>query len=173
MKKTGKFCSACKYKNPQDAIFCAYCGTPFSDEDSPNTTRRVAESTTTPTNELVSRQAQAEGKPEAGISFYVLGDPHPIESRNETIVVLGRRADTSIIDETLLDLSTYGAFAMGVSRRHAVVQKNNNGYEIADMDSANGTWLNEQRMVPKKFYPLHSGARIRLGKLVLLVACHQ
>jgi pSer/pThr/pTyr-binding forkhead associated (FHA) protein len=41
------------------------------------------------------------------------------------------------------------------------------GCEIINLDSTNGTWLNELRLVPNKPYPLTSGAQIRLGRMHL------
>ena len=71
--------------------------------------------------------------------------------------------------EETVDLTPYGAFASGVSRRHAMVRRKKNGFEIIDLDSTNGSWLNEKRMTPTKAYPLPSGAMIRLGQLRLQV----
>jgi len=43
------------------------------------------------------------------------------------------------------------------------------GYEILDLDSANGTWLNNERLTPHKHYPLTSGSHLRLGGMHLFV----
>ncbi len=48
----------------------------------------------------------------------------------------------------------------GVSRRHARVVPVGNGWAIEDLGSANGTWLEDQRVVRAD---LHNGDRIRLG----------
>lgn len=47
-----------------------------------------------------------------------------------------------------------------VSRRHAKFEKTESGYEVTDLDSTNGTWINEQRVESTK---LKSGDRIRIG----------
>jgi pSer/pThr/pTyr-binding forkhead associated (FHA) protein len=40
---------------------------------------------------------------------------------------------------------------------------------LVDLNSANGTWLNGERLAPTKKYDLPSGAVIQLGRLKLLV----
>lgn len=166
MSKSGKFCAACKNKNPFDAVFCAYCGAPFLDDQSPRTTRRVTENVAFSERDAEILEAIT---PPPGIVFYVYGESAPMEPRMDEELVLGRKTDNAPGQESLVDLSPYGAFAMGVSRRHARIRKIAIGYEITDLDSSNGTWLNEHRIVPNKPYILDSGAKIRVGKLILVV----
>src|SRR5262245_27431712 len=52
----------------------------------------------------------------------------------------------------------------GVSRFHAEIRRTGAGYLIADLESRNGTWVDDQR-VPK--LPLVSGMKIALGPYVL------
>ncbi|MGD2179973.1 PrsW family glutamic-type intramembrane protease [Lusitaniella coriacea] len=57
-----------------------------------------------------------------------------------------------------LDSSLY----TGVSRRHFALHSRENKWEICDLNSANGTYLNGQRLHQRKI--LHPGDSIRLGK---------
>lgn len=50
-----------------------------------------------------------------------------------------------------------------ISRQHAVIERAEEGYYIADQGSTNGTWVNEQR-VERQF--LTPGDRVRLGSVV-------
>jgi pSer/pThr/pTyr-binding forkhead associated (FHA) protein len=50
-----------------------------------------------------------------------------------------------------------------------MIRRKKTGYEIIDLDSTNGTWLNEKRLTPTKAYELQNGATIRLGQLRLQV----
>jgi pSer/pThr/pTyr-binding forkhead associated (FHA) protein len=50
-----------------------------------------------------------------------------------------------------------------------MIRRKGDGYEILDMGSTNGTWLNQYLLLPDKPYPLKSGTQIRLGRLSLLV----
>ena len=52
-----------------------------------------------------------------------------------------------------------------VSRRHAEVRLNSNGYQIVDLGSANGTYVNDQAVDRTV---LHPGDRVQLGQTVML-----
>lgn len=54
-----------------------------------------------------------------------------------------------------------------VSRRHATILTRESDYLIADEASANGTYLNNEKLIPKEEYPLKSGDKVRLGQLEL------
>ena len=62
---------------------------------------------------------------------------------------------------------------MGISRHHAKIQRVAGGYEITDLESTNGTWVNEKRLTPNKPYPLSSGCLLRLGRMRLYVIYRQ
>jgi pSer/pThr/pTyr-binding forkhead associated (FHA) protein len=44
------------------------------------------------------------------------------------------------------------------------------GYEVVDLNSSNGTWVNGQRLVPNKPYDLPNGAVLQLGRLKLIAS---
>jgi adenylate cyclase len=50
-----------------------------------------------------------------------------------------------------------------VSRRHAVVRLVGGSYQVFDLGSGNGTYLNDQRLPPQVAIPLKEGDVIRLG----------
>jgi signal transduction histidine kinase len=52
-----------------------------------------------------------------------------------------------------------------VSRRHAELRLNPNGYQIVDLGSANGTYVNDHAVDRTE---LHSGDRVQLGQTVML-----
>ena len=52
-----------------------------------------------------------------------------------------------------------------ISRRHAELRLERDGYRVVDLRSANGTFVNDQ---PVDNSPLHSGDRIQLGQTVML-----
>jgi pSer/pThr/pTyr-binding forkhead associated (FHA) protein len=58
---------------------------------------------------------------------------------------------------------------MGLSRRHALIRQTVSGYEIIDLASTNGTWLNDERLVPYTPYPLQSGSQLRLSRIRLFI----
>lgn len=64
-----------------------------------------------------------------------------------------------------LDLTDDGGVDMGVSRRHALIRKENEGLVLIDQNSVNGTWVDEERLVPDRPYPLRHATKVRFGRL--------
>jgi pSer/pThr/pTyr-binding forkhead associated (FHA) protein len=79
------------------------------------------------------------------------------------------RADARRDMQPEIDLSEDGAAGAGVSRLHAVVVQTDQGVAITDLDSANGTRLNDRRLPPNLPYALESGDEIKLGELLIHV----
>ena len=105
--------------------------------------------------------------PEDGIAIYAAGTLKPYYLHIPGEYIIGRKDDEKL--EHFLDLSEIDGYNMGVSRRHLMIRNIENGYEITDLASTNGTWMNEERLVPNKPYLLMNGAQVRLGRLRLLV----
>jgi pSer/pThr/pTyr-binding forkhead associated (FHA) protein len=158
------FCPACKLKNDASATVCVHCQSALHPSEiiSYRTTRKVSgEGQTFDTDEFRKRV----GIPTDGIMVVLQESGQEIATVKEKRFILGRKVEN--IHETILDLSAYGAYGLGVSRLHVLVQKTKNGYEVSDMDSTNGTWLNDEELIPNKFYPISSGAQIRMGKMYI------
>lgn len=167
-----KSCPVCGQKNELSAETCRYCGSPLeAGTAGPTTTKRVkgrrGKSEQALQAPVESNQKRAK-PPKDGISFYIEGYEAPIDIRREGEFILGRKV-TGALDEILVDLKPFGGFERGVSRRHAKIRRKKGGYEIVDLGSTNGTWLNQYLLLPDKSYPLESGTQIRLGRLNLLV----
>lgn len=167
-----KSCPVCGQKNELTAVICRSCGSPLEAFPAgPTTTKRVKgrREASEQSIQVPAPSAQKQAKPpKDGISFYVEGYEAPIDIRREGEFILGRKV-TGDLTETLVDLSPFGGYEKGVSRRHAAIRRKGNGYEILDLGSTNGTWLNQFLLLPDKSYPLESGTQIRLGRLSLLV----
>ena len=163
------FCPVCKNKNDYDAVSCKYCGAVLGHHlrDSYATTKN------TDGFEKVSAKI-AESNiddtliPEDGIAVYAAGSPRPIYLRFDKELVFGRKHENTP-DEVLLDLTDMDGYQMGVSRRHAMIRRAETGYEIVDLASTNGSWLNDERLVPNQPYQLASGSQLRFGRMRLLV----
>lgn len=166
--KSGMFCPSCKLYNEPGAIFCVHCGTPFDEANvRPVTTSRFGmPDQPEPESSSISFGAP-QTVPETGLAFFFLDDKLPFEICTEDEFLIGRKIDDA--PEYMVDLAIYDAFGHGVSRRHAQIRRVDDGYEIKDLESTNGTWVNEQRLVPNKPYPLASGALLRLGRMRMVV----
>ena len=51
-----------------------------------------------------------------------------------------------------------------VSRRHAAIERNANGYFLVDFDSSGGTFINGQKLPPNAPFKLEHGARVSFGQ---------
>ena len=103
--------------------------------------------------------------PPGAIAIYVVGETKPIVVIAEEEFILGRHVTES--NDNIIDLTPYGGLEKGVSRKHAVIRKSEKAFEIVDLFSTNGTWINEKRLLPNKAYALDSGIQFRLGQLLL------
>ncbi len=159
------FCPVCKFKNPPDAQVCIYCKSPLPDQHSRTTAETgVKESKLLHKVEDLIEKAKV---PSQGISIFLLDNASPIAVLNDEQFVLGRAMED--FGERIIDLIPHGGFDLGVSRKHCLIQKNGASYEVIDLDSTNGTWIEEQRLVPNKVYSLPSGSLLRLGRMRVVV----
>ena len=119
-------------------------------------------------NKTQEFQADETNIPNDGIAIFFAEKTEPFAIRTDQEFILGRKMEE--LSEPLLDLSDIDGYEMGVSRRHAMIRQAESGYEIIDLSSTNGTWLNDERLVSKKPYPLASGSRLRLSRIRLFVS---
>jgi hypothetical protein len=167
MEEIGLYCSVCKNKNKSGAQLCAYCGSMLAPIIlDPQTTSRLdgEMETLPPRKEGVVSTSMA---PAEGMALYVAGFPVSFAIITDEEFMIGRKSDKS--SAAFVDLSGLETLAIGVSRRHLMIRSTEHGYEVKDLNSSNGSWLDDQRMVPDKFYPLPSGAHLRIGGLRLYI----
>lgn len=161
-------CPICKTKNEREAVVCWHCGAalidPFMD---PGAKTKTTDMPALSPEHMKAFSTDEAVTPESGIAVYIQGLSKPTYVEAGSEFVLGRRVGTT--SEGLLDLSPWGAYHLGLSRRHAVIRRAGSGYEVLDLGSINGTWLDDERLVPHKAYPLPSGAHLRLGSMRLYV----
>jgi hypothetical protein len=177
---SGIFCPACKMKNDAGAVRCIYCNTPLGKPEAQKTVmlRNLHEVTGALTEEdyedILSAPAPATERfmdfelPSKGIVLINLDNGQPITMQDAKAFILGRFSSEIQTREPLVDLTELDALELGVSRVHVMIRKSKKGYEIIDMDSSNGTWLENQRLSPQRPYQLDSGDRIRIGRLNML-----
>jgi len=106
--------------------------------------------------------------PAHGISFYVVRLAKAIVVHTGVEFFIGRDVGEDVW-KPLVDLSEMDGYSMGVSRRHAMVRPVERGYEIIDLFSTNGTWLDGQRLIPNIPYTLAPGSQLRVGQELMLV----
>jgi hypothetical protein len=177
---SGIFCPACKMKNQPGARVCTYCNTPLGGQTGQKTVmfRNIHEVTGALPNEyedFLDAPAPATERfmdfeiPSEGIVLINLENGQPITIQKDKAFILGRVSAEIKTTEPLVDLTQFDALELGISRVHAMIRQTKDGYQIIDLESSNGTWLENQRLVPRQPYPIESGDRIRTGRLNILV----
>lgn len=169
MNISENICPVCKTQNELEALVCAQCGAALNDPFSGHKTKTTDMQALTPEmiREWSFKEAVPPVAPDRGIAFYIEGYSSPASMDSKGEFVLGRKAGTT--SERLLDLAPFGGYSLGLSRRHVVIRQTATGYEVMDLGSVNGTWLNEERLVPHTAYPMPSGSNLRLARMRILV----
>jgi hypothetical protein len=182
MNKTvsGTFCPACKMRNEAGAIICTYCNTPLPANAERQKTRILSNAQevtgTLPDtfDDYLDTPHQSRERfmdfeiPSKGVVLINLEDGQPVAMIENEAFILGRASSEIKTQVPLVDLTSLG-LDYGISRVHALIRQSKSGYEITDLDSSNGTWLENERLIPKKAYALESGDRVRMGRLNVLV----
>jgi pSer/pThr/pTyr-binding forkhead associated (FHA) protein len=149
------FCTNCGHKNPDGSNFCASCGHALSEGEGHDTTVMfmAGELDAELDEEIQISPEELEGGrgvlivkrgPNAGSKFFLDTDK----------TAIGRHPDSDIF----LDDIT-------VSRHHAEIRRGTNGFELHDVGSLNGTYVNRERLEEGD---LRSGDEIQIGKFKLV-----
>ncbi|RMG87897.1 MAG: FHA domain-containing protein [Chloroflexi bacterium] len=174
---SGTRCPTCGHHNREGIFFCEQCGTNLlTGSQHPRPTQRYDEEEPTLMVDEEQRAALADGVRtgifKTGMSLRIemshWQTPLHIHPQPNTSLIFGRR-DTDTHSLAMVDLAPYGAYPLGVSRRHMALYLEEDQLSIEDLGSSNGTYLNGVRLTPHKRYKLRDGDLIRLGKMDLQV----
>lgn len=103
------------------------------------------------------------------LRFYMPHEVEPIIFTDICELIIGRRTK-STRHPNLLDLALHYGHMLGVSREHARITYENGRYYISDLNSSNGTFLNNDPLPAHRKYTLISGDEVRVGHLILVVS---
>lgn len=135
--------------------FCEECGavlsTPALAAAIPVTTTRTGP---TPATTAVPRTVCAQ---------ILIANGQSVELVGKSSYLIGREDQVSGIYPDV-DTTRSDGDAAGVSRRHAEIVQQRDLWFLQDLNSTNGTYINNQRLAPHARQPLQSGDQIRLGK---------
>jgi Inner membrane component of T3SS, cytoplasmic domain/zinc-ribbon domain len=145
-------CARCGHENEAGANFCSSCGATLSNTEDETTVTFAIEDRPELDDELGAALADLP----AGTGMVVVRRGPNAGSRfsldRETTTV-GRHPDSDIF----LDDIT-------VSRRHAVIRHDHDGYEVSDAGSLNGTYVNHERVETAALRHLDE---LQVGRFVL------
>ena len=130
-------CAECGTQQPPGSVFCGTCGAPLPADT------LAAAGLARPISSGLTGQLVVESGAGQGREFQVQGTMR-----------IGRTAD----NEIALDDSQ-------ISRHHAAISREADGFSLEDLGSTNGTFLNGGRIVEQ--HHLKDGDRIRVGNTTL------
>jgi FHA domain/zinc-ribbon domain len=140
------YCPECGFQNPEAANYCARCGAHLVHSEE-------SETTMTFTPEEADDEGSALPEGIGGPALVVragggrAGETFPLDGER---ISVGRSPDCEIF----LDDVT-------VSRRHAVLVRQGDGFSIEDEGSLNGTFVNKKRVENAE---LEDGDELQIGK---------
>jgi pSer/pThr/pTyr-binding forkhead associated (FHA) protein len=151
------FCNQCGHRNPPDARFCSSCGHVLDRLDD----HTIILSKTDPLQDA------------AGAEDDVVVDVGSLPAHTGSLIVRsGSQAGATFTLRnvlTRLGRSTDNEISLDditVSRRHAEVQRQGDGYVVRDAGSLNGTYLNQRRIDGEE--TLQHGDELQVGKFRLV-----
>lgn len=159
-------CSYCGHSNLDGTLFCESCGFAlWSNAADATSTQKLDENDSNDIS-VKSGWGTATFQNQNQIVIHIRDAPEPMVIHPGKKYVLGRSDKSSGISPDL-DLTNYAAVEKGVSRIHAALQRGEEVVSLIDLDSANGTFLNGQRLASHQPRILRDGDEIRLGGLIL------
>lgn len=162
-------CPECASANREGVLFCERCGKMLVPEQSPETDKLANAAPVAP---MSLSWGTALFEKESSIVFHIGDDPKPLIVKPGRRLVLGRTDVASDVTPDI-DLLPYGALSKGVSRKHAIIQRESEGLLLIDLGSRNSTYLNGQRLLPLQPRVIRDGDEIRLGALPLRIYFHK
>ncbi|MEQ8674141.1 MAG: FHA domain-containing protein [Aggregatilineales bacterium] len=161
-------CHECGRKNEASAKICVYCGAVLMDVQQEYASTRTLNDTDF--EEGVPKWGSARFNAQMNLVVGVEKEAKSMifdASQIEELVIGRRNPDSEEAPE--IDLEKWGAVDKGVSRRHAAIIRKDGSLHVVDRGSANGTFLNGQRLVANQPRVLRDGDDIRLGHLVIRI----
>lgn len=160
-------CSECGSPQLDGALFCSECGR-FLMGTARLTTAVLPFADFTPRHApapLATNQIQPPTN-KRRVTFMIPSSRRRFTLEMEDQIRVGRAdAQADLVPE--LDLTEDHGGEKGVSRMHATIQPTKEGLVLIDLNSTNGTLLNNFRLSGERPYPLRSGDEIRFGDLLV------
>jgi len=156
-------CPVCGKPNRATAILCTHCGAILREDRQQAATRQLG----------AEEHRPEEFEPNGEMLLRVRHNGGVLRLRPQDYdreVIVGRRAGPdSAVD---VDLTDHDAAKFGVSRQHmsVIYDPQQKRVHVADLESANGVFLNGQRLPDDAAYLLRDGDQLQLGEFVADVA---
>jgi hypothetical protein len=161
-------CNHCQAQQYDGTIFCTECGASLLQverrgETTASLGQRLAELEVpnAPTVVPVPEHAQSQA-----LRLTIINSGRSLSLTAARPLLVGRQDPARGVYPDV-DLSTDGGYDAGVSRRHARLWQQSDGYVLEDLQSANGTFINGQRLTANLPTKVRSGDEIGFGTLLV------
>jgi pSer/pThr/pTyr-binding forkhead associated (FHA) protein len=162
-------CQGCGTQNLRGAIFCEQCGASLLPQDRRrDTTHTLGSRPGPPLRPAAPAAGEAAMPGERRLRATVINNGRRVSLPLDTPVLIGRQ-DSARGFFPDLDLSNDGGYDSGVSRRHARICVIDEAAYVEDLESANGSFVNDQRLPPRRPQHLRPGDELKLGSLILRI----
>ncbi|WP_310525692.1 FHA domain-containing protein [Nocardioides sp.] len=170
------FCTACGKQNPDDARFCAQCGTRLANGDAGATaTAGSADAAVAATDATATITFGVPAPVDTSDRKLSPVDAAAVDALPEGHALLIVQRGPSAGSRFLLDADLIGAGRhpdseiflddVTVSRRHAEFRRTGNDFTVSDVGSLNGTYVNRDRIDSVE---LTDGDEVQIGKYRLV-----
>ena len=163
-------CPSCGHKHRPGTLFCSECGEylptggPLRTEPLPEEELPIPQ----PSPWASGSVGETGEAPRVSLRIKVLSTGRQIQLPSTPEMHVGRLdAAHGIFPD--LDLTPDGGLDEGVSRRHCKIHRQGSTFLIEDVGSANGTFLNGQRLTPYLPHVLKDGDEVQVGCIKLQV----
>ncbi len=160
-------CPECGNENDKNKKICDYCGAPLFDVTRESSTRSLDD---TDYEDGTPKWGSARFNSRTNLVIGIDGEARTLifDADQITELYFGRR-DPKTGEAPEVNLSDHEALEKGVSRRHAAIVRKDGSLYLVDKGSANGTFLNGQKLVPNQPRVLRDGDDVRLGHLTVRI----
>jgi len=83
----------------------------------------------------------------------------------ENVITIGRGVENEVSNAIDFDLTPFGAYHFGVSRKHAIMTLKDGYLYLEDLGSTNGTRINGFQLTANQKYRLRDGDEIEFARL--------
>lgn len=158
-------CPYCGHQMMEGALYCEECGLNLWGDPQGQASTRKLEGQGDELS-VKSGWGTATFQDRSQVIIHIRDAAEPLTIYPGEEYIMGRQdAAGGVVPD--MDLTPFGALDKGVSRMHAALRRGEDVISIVDLDSANGTYLNGQRLAPYQPRLLRDGDEIRLGRLAL------
>ncbi len=164
-------CPFCRASHVHNTIFCDECGQ-YLLNDSVWETCQIDDDKTSPPHETkddrkIAFLSDHEAEPPA-VRLKIGLSKREVEVPLDKVVQIGRFDPASNLSPEV-DLTQDDVVNKCISRRHAIISKQNKRVVVKDRGSVNGTFINDQKLIPHLPKILNNGDTLKLGRLQIQV----